>query len=45
MTGGGPNHATEVLATYLYRNAFGVNKMGPASVIAIVIVVLCIIAS
>ncbi len=45
MTGGGPNHATEVLATYLYRNAFEINKMGPASVIAIVIVVLCIIAS
>jgi ABC-type sugar transport system permease subunit len=45
MTGGGPNHATEVLATYLYRCAFEINKMGPASVVAIVIVVLCIIAS
>jgi raffinose/stachyose/melibiose transport system permease protein len=45
MTGGGPNHATEVLATYLYRDAFEVNKMGTASVVAIVIVVLCIIAS
>ncbi|MDD3996507.1 MAG: sugar ABC transporter permease [Sphaerochaetaceae bacterium] len=45
MTGGGPNHATEVLATYLYRSAFEINKMGPASVVAIVIVVLCIIAS
>jgi ABC-type sugar transport system permease subunit len=45
MTGGGPNNATEVLSTYLYRQAFELNKMGTASVASIVIVVLCIIAS
>jgi len=45
MTGGGPNYATEVVATYLYRHAFELNKMGTASVAAVVIAVLCIIAS
>lgn len=45
MTDGGPNYATEVLATYSYRHAFELNKMGTASVAAIVIVILCVIAS
>ena len=45
MTDGGPNYATEVLATYTYRQAFELNKMGTASVAAIVIVALCVIAS
>lgn len=45
MTDGGPNYATEVLATYTYRHAFELNKMGTASVAALVIVVLCVIAS
>ena len=45
MTRGGPNHASEVLSTYLYQNAFTFNKMGPASVIAIVVVLLCVIVS
>ena len=45
MTDGGPNNATEVLATYTYRHAFEINSMGTSSVAAIVIVVLCVIAS
>lgn len=45
MTAGGPNHHSEVLATYLFLQAFRFNKMGPASVIAIVIVVLSLCAS
>ena len=45
MTAAGPNYATEVIATYTYRHAFELNKMGTASVAAIVIVVLCVVAS
>lgn len=40
MTKGGPNHNTEVLATHLYEVAFWFNKMGYASVIAVIILVL-----
>lgn len=40
MTKGGPNRNTEVLATYLYEVAFWFNKMGYASVIAVIILVL-----
>jgi raffinose/stachyose/melibiose transport system permease protein len=45
MTAGGPNHHSEVLATYLFLQAFRFNSMGLASVIAIVIVVLSLTAS
>ena len=45
MTRGGPNHHTEVFATYLFLQAFRFNDMGAASVIAIVIVLLSLIAS
>ena len=45
MTAGGPNHHSEVLATYLFLQAFRFNKMGPASVIAIVIIALSLFAS
>lgn len=43
MTKGGPNHNTEVLATHLYEVAFWFNKMGYASVIAVVILVLSLL--
>ncbi|MCC6312438.1 MAG: sugar ABC transporter permease [Thermomicrobiales bacterium] len=34
MTAGGPNHASEVLGTFLYRTAFRDDEMGYASAIA-----------
>ena len=43
MTRGGPNHNTEVLATHLYTVAFWFNKMGYASVIAVVILVISLL--
>jgi ABC-type sugar transport system permease subunit len=38
MTRGGPNYATEVFATMLYRHAFDLNEMGVASALAVVMV-------
>ncbi len=43
MTKGGPNHNTEVLATHLYEVAFWFNKMGYASVIAVIILVISLL--
>jgi raffinose/stachyose/melibiose transport system permease protein len=43
MTKGGPNHNTEVLATHLYEVAFWFNKMGYASVIAVLILVISLV--
>ena len=40
MTRGGPNHGSEVLATYLFQQAFRLNNMGAASVIAMCIIIL-----
>jgi raffinose/stachyose/melibiose transport system permease protein len=34
MTAGGPNHASEVLGSFLYRTAFRDDEMGYASTIA-----------
>jgi len=45
MTRGGPNRATEVLTTYMYQQAFKLNLMGPASVIAVVVIVLAVAMS
>jgi ABC-type sugar transport system permease subunit len=45
MTRGGPNRSTEVLATYMYEQAFKFSDMGYASAIALVIVVLSITAA
>jgi len=45
MTAGGPNRASEVLATYLFQQAFRFNNMGYASVIAVIIIVLSLIIS
>ncbi|MBM3700203.1 MAG: sugar ABC transporter permease [Actinobacteria bacterium] len=45
MTAGGPNRASEVLATYLFQQAFRFNNMGFASVIALVIVSISLVVS
>ena len=42
MTEGGPNHATEVLATHLYTQGFKDCKYGYASAIGVVLLVLCL---
>jgi ABC-type sugar transport system permease subunit len=49
MTGGGPNHASEVLGTYLYGLAFGTTsgalpQLGYASAFSVVTMILCTIA-
>jgi len=39
LTNGGPSHASEVLGTYLYKEAFNLNRMGYASAIAVVLLI------
>jgi raffinose/stachyose/melibiose transport system permease protein len=38
LTGGGPGDSTRVLALDMYRRGFGANQMGPASVVAVILV-------
>ncbi|MFP3122007.1 sugar ABC transporter permease [Ectobacillus funiculus] len=45
LTGGGPGNASEVLSTYLYKNAFVKDAMGYASTIATVILIITVILS
>ncbi len=45
MTAGGPNNSSHVFATYLFLQAFRFNRMGYASVIAIVIILFSIVAA
>lgn len=43
MTKGGPNHASEVMATYMYYQGFRTMKFGYASAIGTILLVLCVI--
>lgn len=45
MTGGGPNHATEVMASYMYAQAFHGMKFGYGATIGVVLFILCVVFS
>jgi ABC-type sugar transport system permease subunit len=45
MTGGGPANATEVIATYTYKEAFTQNNIGYASTLSLVMTAISLIAS
>lgn len=44
MTSGGQNHATEVMSTCMYYQAFNVLKYGYASAIGVILMVLCVMS-
>lgn len=44
MTKGGPNHATELLSTYMYYQGFRTLKYGYSAVIGVILMLLCIAA-
>lgn len=41
MTGGGPNHATELMSTYMFYQGFRTLKYGYAAGIGVILLVLC----
>ncbi|KAA9015994.1 carbohydrate ABC transporter permease [Niallia endozanthoxylica] len=43
MTGGGPNGASEVIASYMYKEAFKLNNFGYGSAIGFGLLVLCLV--
>lgn len=43
MTGGGPNNASDVLGTYMYRSAFREDRLGYAAAIAVIMFAICAI--
>jgi raffinose/stachyose/melibiose transport system permease protein len=45
MTGGGPGHASEVLATYTYKAAFQQNEAGYGSAVAMLITILSFVSA
>lgn len=45
LTNGGPSGATRSLSLYMYTNAFTYSKVGYASVIAIIVFLICVIGS
>ena len=42
MTSGGPNHATEVMSTYMYYQSFNIMRYGYACAIGVVLMLLCV---
>jgi raffinose/stachyose/melibiose transport system permease protein len=42
MTQGGPNHATEVLASHMYTKAFAQLRYGYGSAISVILLLLCV---
>lgn len=45
LTKGGPNHATEMLPTYIFQQAFTLQSMGYASALAVVLLMIALGAS
>ena len=45
LTGGGPFHKTDVLATYMYNRAFQAQQFGYAAAIAVVILACALLAT
>lgn len=43
MTGGGPAHSTEVLASYMYNNTFAIYRFGYGSAVSTTIIILSLI--
>ena len=43
LTGGGPNHASEVMASYMYTEAFGKYNFGYGSAIGFGLLVICLV--
>lgn len=41
MTNGGPNHATEVMSTYMYYQAFNILRYGYSAAIGVILMILC----
>ena len=41
MTNGGPNHATEVMSTYMYYQGFNILRYGYSSAIGVILLILC----
>lgn len=42
MTNGGPNHATELMSTYMYYQSFNIMRYGYACAIGVILMLLCI---
>ncbi|MDR3372116.1 MAG: sugar ABC transporter permease [Ancalomicrobiaceae bacterium] len=45
MTGGGPNHASEVFGTYVFRTSFVLGDTGKGATISVIVLVLALILS
>ena len=44
MTAGGPNHATEVMSTYMYYQSFNILRFGYSSAIGVILLILCMLS-
>jgi ABC-type sugar transport system permease subunit len=45
LTQGGPNHASEMLPTYAFQQAFQLQSVGYASTISVVLLIIAVVSS
>lgn len=45
MTGGGPNHASEMVATHMYTRAFKGMQFGYGSAMAVILMIMCLLVT